>query len=251
MGILLRILLAIGLGRIVAGWTRPKAAPPPAPAPDPNEPKPWFDWTNDLKFEWYMQRRNGYSAGARDSYSRYDQTIAGVSAGAIVLSMTFLKDLDYTPESLRLLYASWIVFLIAGGASLYSLRTSADHDIEHLFQLEKLRKTGKINDAKAKELGRKTVFLNRVSLFSFVLGIFLIILFAFANYSVLEAKNWQAKEQEAQEKEGQEPPEPPASSPENAAPRQLSRNPLPAPAPPPGTLPKDSPATPRIPRQAD
>jgi hypothetical protein len=145
---------------------------------------PWFDWTNELRFEWYMQRRNGYSSGARDSYQRYDQTIATVAAGAIVLSITFLKDIGYTEISIPFLYASWIAFLAAGGASLISLRTSADCDIERLHQLERLRATGKCNEEKAQRLGTLTVKLNHVSISAFVVGVLLMMIFAFTNYSV-------------------------------------------------------------------
>ena len=135
-----------------------------------------------------MQRRNGYSSGARDSYQRYDQTIATVSAGAIVLSITFLKDIGYTALSIPFLYASWLTFLIAGGASLISLRTSADCDIENLFQLEQLCATGEANSVRAKRLGALTVTLNRVSLTTFVLGILLMMIFAFTNFSVLQSR---------------------------------------------------------------
>jgi hypothetical protein len=132
-----------------------------------------------------MQRRNGYSAGARDSYQRYDQTIATVSAGAIVLSITFLKEVGYTALSIPFLYGSWFTFLIAGGASLISLRTSADCDIENLFQLEQLCATGRTDPTKAKRLGALTVRLNRASLTTFVFGILLMMIFAFMNFSVL------------------------------------------------------------------
>lgn len=222
---------------------QPAPETPAAAEPAPEE-KPWFDWSNDLKFQWYMEWRNGYSAGARDSYSRYDQTIAGVSAGAIVLSITFLKDLGYTPTSLKLLYASWIVFLVAGGASLYSLRTSADCDIENLTQLENLRKTGKIKPERAKSLGRKTVVLNRISLGSFVLGILLVILFAFANYSVLEERKSEKEKERPVHLKPELPSVPSSGSAQQSKPEVPKASPkLPDPASPGSTSPKASPET--------
>jgi len=148
--------------------------------------KPFFEWTNELRFQWYMERRNGYSAGARDSYQRYDQTIATVSAGAIVLSITFLKDVGFVAPSIPFLYASWFAFLLAGGASLISLRTSADCDIENLSQLERLRNTGNYDGTKAQRVGAATVRLNNFSLGAFVFGILLMMIFAFMNYEVLD-----------------------------------------------------------------
>ena len=170
-------------GRDIAGKTDDRLSTGDAPT----HQLPWFEWTNELKFNWYMQRRSGYSAGARDSYQRYDQTIAGVSAGAIVLSITFLKDVGYAAPSIPFLYLSWLAFLVAGGASLTSLRTSADTDIERLHQLETLCATGRSDETRARRLGRWTVRLNHLSLFAVILGILFMMSFAAVNYRVLDS----------------------------------------------------------------
>jgi hypothetical protein len=180
MGFVAWLLLIVGLA-----WAIPRRRRAPRNTPPADT---LFEWTEDRKFEWYLTRRSGYSSGARDSYSRYDQTIASVSAGAIVLSITFLKDIGYTSQSIPWLYGSWISFLAAGGLSLYSLRTSADSDIERLAELERLvrgkkpeipEKDGK---TRAEKLGESTVLLNRASLGFCLLGITLAMMFAFLNY---------------------------------------------------------------------
>ncbi|MEA2465086.1 MAG: hypothetical protein QOJ98_2833 [Acidobacteriota bacterium] len=183
---------------VALGWALSRYSKKPARKATP-EPKTTglFPWNDERAFEWYMAKRTGYSNGARDSYSRYDQTIASVSAGAIVLSITFLKDIGYTAWSIPWLYASWIAFLVAGGASLFSLRTSADFDIEQLSDLEALRDgiVTKSEDRKATEYGKRTVMLNKYSLGFFVAGVFLAIMFALINYPVLGGKQWKAEKE--------------------------------------------------------
>jgi hypothetical protein len=228
MSALARLLVLSGLGWLASNFM--KRSPSKRPAP-PSAPKTLFEWNDDRTFEWYLTRRTGYSTGARDSYSRYDQTIASVSAGAIVLSITFLKDVGYTPTSIPWLYASWIAFLVAGGASLYSLRTSADSDIERLSQLELLCKGKETNETKATQLGQRTVKLNQASFVFFLAGILLAIMFAFVNYPVLGGKEWL-------------PIEKPAATPayQKSDPRALApapKDPAPMPKPLPATS-KDS-----------
>jgi len=155
-------------------------------APSTDEAKtPLYEATDEHRFQWYMERRKGYSAGARESYQRYDQTIAAVSAGAIVLSITFLKDIGHSPQSLPWLLLSWGAFLSAGGAGLMSLRTSADCDMQHLNALEALKDGNDCSgdEDKAGSLGKLTVLLNNVSLVSFLLGILLMMVFACVNVS--------------------------------------------------------------------
>lgn len=179
-----RLLICVAVGCLVS-----KPGKNPAPRPTP-KPKTLFEWDDERLFQWYLSRRSGYSTGARDSYSRYDQTIASVSAGAIVLSITFLKDIGYSPTSIPWLYGSWIAFLFSGGFSLFSLRTSADTDIENLYQLENMCKGAKIDDSKARLLGKQTERLNQASLGFVVTGILLAMIFAVINYSTLGGSRW-------------------------------------------------------------
>lgn len=169
----------------------PERAQASVPEAQPTTPakqkKPLYEATDDLKFQWYMERRKGYSSGARESYQRYDQTIATVSAGAIVFSITFLKDIGHTSQSLPWLFASWFAFLVAGGVGLMSLRTSADGDMERLAGLEALKGGDDHTEyeKRGQRLGQLTVLLNTVSLWSFLFGIFLMMIFAYVNVSNL------------------------------------------------------------------
>jgi len=212
---------------------------PPTPPPEPAAKKPLYEATDDRKFQWYMEKRKGYSSGARESYQRYDQTIATVSAGAIVLSITFLKDIGHTPTSLPWLVASWIAFLVAGGVGLWSLRTSADSDIQRLAALEAIRIGDDYTEFENKgtRLGELTVLLNKISIWAFMLAILLMMIFAYVNVSHLGGADCPPTAKAASEKAASQAP-----TSANAKP-QKSLQPSVATTAPVSTSPKATPAS--------
>lgn len=190
MGGFVQRLLLIGAGWFFWRWWK-------NPSRSKDSKKPYIDWTDERKFQWFLNRRTGYSTGARESYSRYDQTIAGFSAGTIVLSITFLKEIGYTAWSIPFLYLAWVAFLIAVWYGLLSLRTSGEHDLEQISQLENLCMDRKRDMRRTQELGRDITKYNKIAVRSFMAGIVLAVVFAFVNFPLLGGKKWQA-EKEAQ-----------------------------------------------------
>ena len=243
-GFLQRLLLA-GMGWFLWRWWK-------NPSQSQDAKKPYIDWTDERKFQWFLNRRTGYSTGARESYSRYDQTIAGFSAGTIVLSITFLKEIGYTAWSIPFLYLAWIAFLVAVWYGLLSLRTSGDHDLEQITQLENLCMHGKRDMTRTQGLGVEITKYNKIAVRSFMAGIVLAVIFAFVNFPLLGGKKWQA-EKEAQKAAPQRvevvliapAPREPAPKPPQVPP---SAKPLSAtgPAPPASTRPAATPANPSL-----
>jgi hypothetical protein len=164
------------------------AAPPPSSAnPAEEARKKLYEDKDEFRFQWYMERRKGYSSGARESYSRYDQTIAAVSASAIVLSINFVKDIGHEQTSIPWLLGSWMLLLVAGGTSLISLRTSADCDLANMTALECLRqgRDYKKLEESAQRLGKRTELLNSIAIRTMLGGIFLMMVFAVWNVMTL------------------------------------------------------------------
>lgn len=148
-----------------------------------SEHAPPFEFTEDRAFELYMEQRKAYIQGARDAYQRFDQTIVALSGGALVLSISFMKDLGFLPQSLPCLFASWACFVIATLCAFVSLLTSGEGDRERANQLELLVMTGRSNEARADRLSRMTVRLNYSALVFCISGVLLII--AFGTYNLI------------------------------------------------------------------
>ena len=56
--------------------------------------------TDDRWYQLYLQQRQTFTDGARESYQRFDQIIVAVSGGSIVLSIGFSKDIGHATQSL-------------------------------------------------------------------------------------------------------------------------------------------------------
>jgi hypothetical protein len=160
-----------------------------------------------------MQQRQGYAAGARDAYQRFDQTIIALSAGSIVLSISFMKDIGHLPDSLPWLFGSWTCFLIASLSAFLSLLTSGEADRERIKQIDCLVGTGTCDEAVAERLGRTTSRLNYTALSFCIIGVILIIVFA--TYNLLNVGGVQCPKSEA--KSDVQKVQPPLTSPKAPA----------------------------------
>jgi len=208
----------------------PPTDEPAVPAAAPEEEHiPVFDFNEDRKFDLYMAQRDNHAKGARDAYQRVDQIIIGVSAGAIVLSISFLKDIGHAPDTLKFLLASWGFLLGAGFCALLSLWTSAEQDRASIVQLDGEMATGKREDAKCKRFRRATMILNGFSFSFMIFGVLLMITFAYQNVVHFGGPAWPAAKQAAPA--ASPVPAIPASSSGTATPATLSQT-LASPKPP-------------------
>jgi hypothetical protein len=196
------------------GMTEGPAPPPPITSPPAEDAEATgiFEFTDDRKFELYMQQRKGYQDGARDAYQRFDQTVVALSGGTIVLSITFLKDIGHVPWSIPWLIASWAAFLVASYSAFVSLRTSGESDRERLKQLDCSVENGVCDETEAKRLSAKTVKLNERSLRFCIAGVILILIFALQNFVVMGGGLWQKAEKEGNHEATKSSPTPPANS---------------------------------------
>jgi hypothetical protein len=192
------------------------AAPAPVAAPDPpgntsEEDDALFEFTDERRYELYVERRKRYSDGAREAYHRLHQAIIGVSAGAIILSITFLKDIAKAPVSLAWLVSSWGFILVGALVAFFALITSAEGDRERIIQIDCLARTSKCDESRADRLGILTSRFNYAAVTLCVLGIICMIVFATANVLRLGDSKWQKEEKTA-------PQSPASSSPNGTAP---------------------------------
>lgn len=87
-------------------------------------------------FELYLQERTRLTSAKQEAAKSYDQTILTFSAGAIGLSITFLKEIAPRAHAPRLLYASWIFFAVAMLSTLYSLLASQRASEDQIADLD-------------------------------------------------------------------------------------------------------------------
>lgn len=162
------------------------------PTPDPS---PVFEFDDARKFTLYMAQRENHAKGAREAYQRFDQIIVGVSAGSIVLSITFLKDIGHAPDTLGWLLGSWGCFLVASFCALLSLWTSAEQDRESIAQLDKRVEGTREDRTKCERLGTLTKCLNASAFFLMIAGVILLIVFATMNVLEFGGKDWRSKKE--------------------------------------------------------
>jgi len=214
--------------------TTPLAEPPPGA--DSAGPTPPFEFTEDRRFELYMQQRQVHKDGAREAYQRFDQTIVALSGGSIVLSITFLKDIGHVPDSLPWLMWSWGFFLLASLSAFLSLLTSAETDRESVTQLDCQVETGACDNTKCERWSTATKTLNVSALVCCIVGVGFMIKFATTNILAVGETAWQSREKGVAQHQGLV--KPPGTS-------ELQR-PVP-PSPAPGTASqKGSPAKPSL-----
>lgn len=165
----------------------PEIAQPPMADP---ERAGVFEFTDDRKFQLYMQQRKGYQDGARDAYQRFDQTVVALSGGTIVLSITFLKDIGHVAWSIPWLVGSWAAFLGASYCAFVSLRTSGESDRERMTQLDCQVESGVCDESRAERLGAETERLNKWALRLCIAGVVVIMAFALQNFVVMGGGLW-------------------------------------------------------------
>jgi hypothetical protein len=174
-----------------------------------------IEFTDDRRFQLYLQQRKGFGAGARDAYQRFDQTIAALSGGSIVVSITFFKDIGHSPESLPWLFGSWICFLVASLCAFISILTSGEAHLNEIQQLDCLVLSGTCDESKAESLRKTTRRLNYFALTFCIVGVVLIIVFATQNLLHMGGDPWTDAKRTT-------PPSSKSTAPAAVAPRQAA-----------------------------
>jgi len=200
MGGFVRGLLLIGVGWFAAKFAKKPAsrAPPPDPTPE-EEDTSLFEFTEARRYDLYVERRKRYSDAAREAYHRLHQAIIGVSAGSVVLSITFLKDVAKEPVSLGWLVAAWGFVLVGSLIAFFALIASAEGDRERIVQIDCLARTSQCDESRADRLGVWTGRFNYASVSLCIIGVMCMIVFATANVLHLGDSTWQRREKTSTE----------------------------------------------------
>ena len=129
-----------------------------------------FSNTPKLTNEQYFEERRLLLAGRQRGYQRADQMIVGGATGALVLSITFLRNLGSAAGLLASwwLVSAWILLLVTLLLNLWSNYTSA-----RSFEVEIKRLEAWLHDEEkpANQWAARTLCLGRISGLLFVGGI--------------------------------------------------------------------------------
>ena len=77
-----------------------------------------------IDYSTYLDERRTLVSSELDVAGRFDKSILTLSGGALLLSMTFVKDIASKPHNTWTLFISWLLLAIAISSMLVSLLTS-------------------------------------------------------------------------------------------------------------------------------
>ena len=140
--------------------------------------------TPDLTNEQYFEERKLLLAARQRGYQRADQMIVGGATGALVLSITFLRNLG---SAAGLLASEWLIFawfllLVALLLNLLSNYTSAKSFDVEILRLEAWLHEGKLPaNQPANQWAVRTRWCGLITGLLFVVGIAALAFFAYKN----------------------------------------------------------------------
>ena len=136
--------------------------------------------------ETYREERKLLIDAEREASRSFDKTLITLSAGALVLSVTFVRDLKFVPDDNWKIYVAWFAFIL----SLLTIM------ISFLLSQSAMRRQREINDnlfeADGKEVNQQNwyrpciIVLNWASLIFLIVGLLFFGLYAASNIFVKE-----------------------------------------------------------------
>lgn len=112
-----------------------------------------------------------------EAHKEYDKTVTTLSAGALVLSITFLDDIAPSPARARcLLVVAWVAFSASLLSTLVSFATS-----QHTLRLRIKEIDDDLDPDRADAANRWTAGLNYAAAVLLFIGVVFLALFAFQN----------------------------------------------------------------------
>jgi len=140
------------------------------------------------KYQIYLDERKSLNDAIKETAHQFDKAILTLAAGALALSLTFIKDIAPTPKigTFYLLFFAWATFIISILATLISFFTSqkaCQRQIK-IVEIEFLEERSEENDNDKMDnpFNRYTRILNMVSIAFFILGVILLIIFSSLNF---------------------------------------------------------------------
>jgi hypothetical protein len=144
------------------------------------------DPQEDKRKEYLEERRLLIEAESQSAQS-FDKAMLTLSAGALALSITFIKELAPEPKCLCCLYFAWAGFCISLLSTLASFLTSQSsmrkqRDIVDARQKGDIKDDGGHRGPSERNVWTTTTKgLNWFSIISFILGVVCLVVFATAN----------------------------------------------------------------------
>lgn len=131
----------------------------------------------ERQYDWYYNERRYLEEGRRGAEQRVDGMVAAGAGGALLLSITFLRQLVRSPDPtlIPLLLWSWLVLLAALVCSLASLLTSAKAYSTYVAALDQARKAKDLSlyTKCSPTANTWTRWLNRAAVILLIVGIVL------------------------------------------------------------------------------
>ena len=148
---------------------------------------------NSNEYQAYLDQRENLNKSEYSVSEKYDHWLISLSAGALAISLTFIKDIAPNPDKSTIIYLilSWLFLLISILSSVYSLLTSQSA-IRRAREIldDNYENNDKSNNSKPDNKYAKTTnFLNHFSMLSFTLGVILLCTFSIINMYERSALN--------------------------------------------------------------
>jgi hypothetical protein len=142
---------------------------------------------HDQKYQVYLDERKSLNDARKETSHLFDKSILTLAAGALALSLTFIKDISPAPkpETLWLLLISWGLFIasiLSTLISFFASQRACSIQIE-ILENDYFPENGQMSaDKKDNPYNKYTQWLNTISITSFTCGVLFLILFSSANF---------------------------------------------------------------------
>jgi TRAP-type C4-dicarboxylate transport system permease small subunit len=167
---------------------------------------------NDVKYQTYIEERRSLIEASRVSAEQFDKYILTLSTGALALSITFLKNIAPVPQTdtIVFLVLSWLCLIICALLTLVSFLTSQKACSIQIEILEKNYLPDEKPVDSKNQMSSFTIWLNRLSIFFFIIGVSLLAIFSIKNINHQTGITQMAQKKPQQIDEGFVPPKTPA-----------------------------------------
>jgi len=134
-------------------------------------------------YERFLETRADYIARERVASEQAEKVLIAGAAGVLALSVTFLEKIAPTPksETLTLLAAGWLLLLVSLAASLITFVLRSQNYRSAREELDLTAGTAKPDFRKVDAMNKWLDRLLHVRLWTLVVGVVLLVVFAYAN----------------------------------------------------------------------
>ncbi|WP_020402142.1 hypothetical protein [Gracilimonas tropica] len=137
-------------------------------------------------YDIYKEERQRLDDAAREVGARYDKNTLLLAGGALVISITFIEKISPSPSgwSMWLIGVSWLLLIVSIICQLYAIgesQNSIRRQIE-ILDLEIKKNFNQIDEFdNTNKYIERTGTLNRVALWSFIIGVIFLCAFSIVN----------------------------------------------------------------------